>query len=141
MIVALRPSPIVYAHVNGFTVLGAELPASSTPGRGRDPDPQTPTRSSCLDWAQGVTNLATSVHHYAYMVGEYVGGARLLSAPLNFAPAQQVCRSSSERRNLLQTGATFVWCSLAALAGARRQRTRQREHWRRLPPTLAPCAI
>ena len=86
MIVALRPSPIVYAHVNGFTVLGAELPASSTPGRGRDPDPQTPTRSSCLDWAQGVTNLATSVHHYAYMVGEYVGGARLLSAPLNFAP-------------------------------------------------------
>ena len=83
MIVAVCPSPIVYAHVNGFTVLGAELPVSSTPGRGRDPDLQTPTRSSCLDWAQGVTDLATSVHHYAYMVGEYVGGARLLSAPLD----------------------------------------------------------
>ena len=81
MIVAVRPSPIVYAHVNGFTVLGAELPVSSTPGRGRDPDLQTPTRSSCLDWAQGVTDLATSVHHYAYMVGEYVGGARLLLCP------------------------------------------------------------
>ena len=79
MIVAVRPSPIVYAHVNGFTVLGAELP-------GRDSGLLTPTRSSCLDWAQGVTDLATSVHHYAYMVGEYVGGARLLSAPLDFAP-------------------------------------------------------
>ena len=118
MIVAVRPSPIVYAHVNGFTVLGAELPGSSTPGRGRDPGLLTPTRSSCLDWAQGVTDLATSVHHYAYMVGEYVGGARLLSAPLDFEPeAQQVCRSPSERRGLLRTGATFVWCLLAALAG------------------------
>ena len=103
--VSVLAQPLIFAHVNGFSTIGVELP-------------QRATRSRCLQIAQKWTDMASDSVHYAYMVGEYVGGARLLVAPLAFTPRfTGVVRTPARRARLLTTGAAFVWCTLAALAG------------------------
>ena len=97
--------PLVFAHVNGFATLGAELPK-------RD------SRSNCLTVAQGWVGSIASGSNIAYLVGEYVGGARVAAVPLDYAPPiAEVCVSRRQRLSLLASGATFVWCTLAALSG------------------------
>ena len=81
--------------------------------------PGREARSACLARAQAWTDAATDAVHHAFMVGENVGRARLLTAPLDFVPpVAEVCRTARQRRHLFSTGATFVWCTLTALAGA-----------------------
>lgn len=104
VLISVLAQPLIYAHVNGFTVLGVTLP-------------ERLARSACLDLAQAWTDSATDTTHHALMVGEYLGGARLIAAPLDFAPAvAAACRTSRQRRGLLAAGAAFMWCTLAALA-------------------------
>ena len=100
--------PLVFAHVNGFQVLGAELPAAA--GRA------TPMR--LLErWAE----LAFSADATAttFMIGRYNGGGpRLGVCLLPFVPAAAtVVRTAVQRRARLGLGATFLWCTLASMAG------------------------
>ena len=103
VLVSVLSAPLVYAHVNGFTVLGAEMP-------------ERLSRPDCQRHAQGWTDLASDAVHHSFMVGEYVGGCRLFTSPLDLLPPPSaVCRSARQRRRLLSSGASFVWCTLAAL--------------------------
>ena len=100
--------PLVFAHVNGFQVLGAEL--SATSGRA------TPMR--LLErWAE----LAFSADAAAttFMIGRYTqNGPRLGVCLLPFVPAaSMIVRDAAQRRRHLGLGATFLWCTLASLAG------------------------
>jgi hypothetical protein len=100
--------PLVFAHVNGFQVLGAELPITS--GRA------TPMRL-LEQWAE----LAFSADATAttFMIGRYSqDGPRLGVCLLPFAPAaSMIVRNVAQRRRRLGLGATFLWCTLASLAG------------------------
>ena len=106
--VAYLLQPLVFAHVNGFQVLGAELPAAA--GRA------TPMR--LLErWAE----LAFSADATAttFMIGRYSeNGPRLGVCLLPFVPAAAtVVRTAVQRRARLSRGATFLWCTLASVAG------------------------
>ena len=103
--VSVLVQPMVFAHVNGFSVIGAELP-------------QRETRSRCREMAQRWTDTAVSARCLTYMVGEFVNGARIFATPLALMPpAAAVCRTAQQRRTRLAAGAAFMWCTLAALAG------------------------
>ena len=97
--------PLVLAHVDGFTMYGMELPAREA-------------RSSCLVQAQSWVRAAVGVSYSAFMVGEYLGGARVMTAPVDLAPPPAgVCRTRRQRVKMLASGCSFVWCTLAALGG------------------------
>ena len=104
--VSVLMQPLVFAHVNGFTVIGMDLPARAS-------------RAAGVAVAQGWTDSMSTGRELAFMIGEYVDGARVATVPLEFAPAPTaVCRSAADRARLLSQGATFVWCTLAALASS-----------------------
>ena len=100
--VSLLMSPLVYAHSDGFTVIGAELPSR-------------PSRPEGMRIAQAWTDTLVSVKHFAFMIGEYVGGARVYAAPINFRPQHTLVR----HRRSTQTTSGFSWHTLAALASTR----------------------
>ena len=104
--VSVLLQPLVYGHVNGFTMYGVVLPA-------RD------TRTSCVHAAQSLVAAAVgATAASAFLVGEYIGGARLTVAPLDFRPARHLmCRTRESRLACLASGCTFMWCTLAALGG------------------------
>jgi hypothetical protein len=107
--VAYLAQPLVFAHVNGFQVLGAELPLSATRA--------TPMR--LLErWAE----LAFSVSAAAstFMIGRYgPQGPRLGVCLLPFVPpAAAIVRTATERHRRLGRGATLLWCTLASMTGA-----------------------
>ena len=53
-----------------------------------------------------------------FMIGQYLAGAKLFAAPVDFAPEPDtVCRSGAQRLAWLARGTTFAWCTLAALQG------------------------
>ena len=106
--VATLVQPLVFAHVNGFEVLGAELPiavARSTPMRLLE------------HWAEMAFSLPAAA--CTFMIGRYGEvGPRLGVCLLPFAPPPaEVVRSAAERRYRLRRGATFLWCTLACMAG------------------------
>ena len=103
--IAMQTVPLIYAALNGFTVLGAEL--------------HTPTqRSLGLTLATRWAEAAISTTSSTFLVGEYDEGARLFAAPLNIAVRHRdVVRTPTERRRRLLSGCAFAWCTLAALVG------------------------
>jgi hypothetical protein len=106
--VATLVQPLVFAHVNGFEVLGAELPiavARSTPMRLLE------------HWAEMAFSLSAAA--CTFMIGRYgEAGPRLGVCLLPFEPPPaDVVRSADERRARLRRGATFLWCTLACMAG------------------------
>ena len=98
--------PLVYAHLDGFRLLGAQL--------------CTPLRSSQLHlaarWAETYVRGASMT---TFLVGRYAAAASLFSSPVASVPvAEQIVRDPATRRRLLrQGGAAFAWMTLAALAG------------------------
>ena len=103
--VCVLAQPLVFAHVNGFSIHGVVAPHRGL-------------RSECMFAIQRLVNLALGILSFAFMVGEYLGGARLFTAPLDFAPPPAaVCRTRKQRQRLLAAGGGFVWCTLAALQG------------------------
>ena len=103
--VSVLLQPLVYAHVNGFTIHGVLLP------EGHD-------RPSYVQAVQPLVALAVGATSSAFLVGEYVGGARLSTAPLDYRPPRRnICSTTANRLLLLAAGATFVWCTLASLRG------------------------
>ena len=106
--VATLVQPLVFAHVNGFEVLGAELPiavARSTPMRLLE------------HWAEMAFSWSAAA--CTFMIGRYgEAGPRLGVCLLPFEPPPaDVVRSADERRARLRRGATFLWCTLACMAG------------------------
>eukprot|EP00965_Chrysotila_dentata_P135550 4481080-Pleurochrysis_carterae.AAC.1 len=76
-------------------------------------------RSSALKVAQHWLQAACTVTGLAcFLAGEYASGPRLAVAPVPAqVPASQVARTPAQRRSALRSGAAFVWCTIAALAG------------------------
>ena len=103
LFISVLVQPLVLAHVNGFTVHGAILPGA--------------TRSAAMIAMQRIVDACcTAAAYIAYMVGLYVGGARVFAAPVDFRPAEDtVCYTPSQRTARMSAGVTFVWCTLAAL--------------------------
>ena len=59
-----------------------------------------------------------SAIHMVFMIGQYLAGARLFAAPVDFVLlAPIVCRTPAQRLTWLARGTTFPWCTLAALHG------------------------
>ena len=100
--------PLVYAHVNGLQVLGAELPlpaARATPMR---------LLERWAELAFSASALATT-----FMIGRYRdNGPRVGVCLLPFAPPPDATvLTAFQRRRSLSLGATFAWCTLASMAG------------------------
>ena len=108
LFVANFARPLVYAHVNGFEVLGAELPVPTARA--------TPMRllEKWAELAFSASALATT-----FMIGRYRdNGPRLGVCLLPFVPpAELIVRTAAQRRRQLSLGATFAWCTLACMAG------------------------
>ena len=100
--------PLIFAHVNGYQVLGAELPLSSA-------------RSMPMRLLERWAELAFTTEAAAttFMIGQYgENGPRLGVCLLPFVPvAAAVVRSSSRRRHLCSMGSTLMWCTLVSLMG------------------------
>eukprot|EP00965_Chrysotila_dentata_P163500 5398637-Pleurochrysis_carterae.AAC.1 len=77
------------------------------------------SRASSLKAAQRwLTSLGIAASVVPFLVGEYTGGPRVAVAPYPHAvPRDGVARTPRQRKRLLAGGATFIWCTLAALAG------------------------
>ena len=100
--------PLVFAHVNGFQVLGAELPlpaARATPMR---------LLERWAELAFSASALATT-----FMIGRYCdNGPRMGVCLLPFVPpTETTVLTAYQRRRRLGVGATFAWCTLASMAG------------------------
>ena len=98
-------TPLVYAHSNGFSVIGAELPSALS-------------RPLALQLAQRWTEAAVGAFHFAYLVGEYVGGARLFAAPISFRPSNSLISHASDARSGHVSRPGFGWMTLAALGAS-----------------------
>ena len=106
ILVCIIGQPLVYAHVNGFTLLGVATPTRYA-------------RPICMAAIQAIAHAFTAVFTLAFMVGEYSKSRlRLFVAPVERqAVPEVVCRTPARRSALLASGATFVWCTLGALNG------------------------
>lgn len=93
--------PLVYAHVNGYSVLGAALPAGA----------------SVTVTAQRLVQAAALTTTLVVPVGQYLRGPAVVAVPLAADPLPaHVVRSKTRRLSLAAAGFGFVWCTLAALS-------------------------
>ena len=68
--------------------------------------------------AQALATAVVGAGQSAFMIGEYINGARVVAAPTDFAPDPKVVvRTPAQRKRRLLAGAGFLWCTLAALGG------------------------
>ena len=104
LFICVLGQPLVLAHLDGFTAVGLH-----TSG---------PTRSAMLGQIKVLCAVLVTAAHMIFMIGQYLAGAKLFAAPVDFAPAPDtVCRSGAQRLAWLARGTTFAWCTLAALQG------------------------
>ena len=104
LFICVLGQPLVLAHLDGFTAVG--LHASG------------PTRSAMLGQIKVLCAVLVTAAHMIFMIGQYLAGAKLFAAPVDFAPEPcTVCRSGAQRLAWLARGTTFAWCTLAALQG------------------------
>ena len=97
--------PLVFAHVNGFSIIGFEAPSRLA-------------RPACMLLIQRLVDLVVGALCYAFMVGEYKRGARLFTAPIGARPdPATIVRTPAARRQACAARMGFVWCTLAALQG------------------------
>ena len=104
LFICVLGQPLVLAHLNGFTAVG--IHASSS------------TRSAMLGQIRALCATLVTAAHMIFMIGQYLAGAKLFAAPVDFAPEPSaVCRSRAQRLAWLARGTAFCWCTLAALQG------------------------
>ena len=116
--VCMQTIPLVYAHVNGLSLLGAHLHLNSTQRLRL----ATSAAEAALAGAGAVTFLA----------GRFAEGrgASVYVAPLALSPpADVVVRSTRDRRMRRGAGAAFLWLTLAALAGTPVSTVAERAVW------------
>ena len=104
LFICVLGQPLVLAHLDGFTAVGLHASGS--------------TRSTMLIRIKALCAVLVTAAHMIFMIGQYLAGARLFAAPVDFAPEPHlVCRSTAQRLAWLARGTTFAWCTLAALQG------------------------
>ena len=104
LFICVLGQPLVLAHLNGFTAVGLHASGS--------------TRSAMLGQIKMLCAVLVTAAHMIFMIGQYLAGAKLFAAPVDFAPEPHtVCRSGAQRVAWLARGTTFAWCTLAALRG------------------------
>ena len=104
LFVCVIGQPLVLAHLDGFTAVGLHTTVS--------------TRSAILSQIKVLCSILVSATHMIFMIGQYLTGAKLFAAPVDFAPEPaMICRSRAQRLAWLAQGTTFAWCTLAALQG------------------------
>ena len=97
--------PLVYAHVNGYSVYGVSMPLRES-------------RPACMTAIQALVRMMAGALCFAYMVGEYLAGLRLFAAPIAARPAPAaVIRDPQSRLRASRAGAAFMWMTLCALRG------------------------
>ena len=96
LFISVLVQPLILAHVNGFTVHGMVIPSA--------------TRSIAMTAMQKIVDACcTAAAYISYMVGLYVGGARIFAAPIDFRPpAEDICRTPTCRLARGAAGAAFV---------------------------------
>ena len=104
-LVALATQPLVYAPLDGFTVIGAEL--SHTLHRD----------SALLAATSWISANAIATRAACFLAGEFLDGPRVAVAPVcdNIAE-DEVVRSANDRKYRRKRGQLFGWCTLAVLA-------------------------
>ena len=101
-VVACAAQPLLLAHTHGMQIFGAELALDM---------PSAPTVRRWIS-TLGSAGLAT------LPLGRYQGAATLIALPVAGQPNEElVCRSRAVRLKRVVSGAAFLWCTLAALAG------------------------
>ena len=104
-LVAIATQPLVFAHLDGFSVVGAELNERYLRGS---------TLQLATSW---IAVAATATRAACFLAGEFLDGPRVAVAPVAAAVDEgSVVRTPGRRRSLLAAGRTFAWCTLAALA-------------------------
>ena len=84
LFICVLGQPLVLAHLDGFTAVGLH-----TSG---------PTRSAMLGQIKVLCAVLVTAAHMIFMIGQYLAGAKLFAAPVDFAPAPDtVCRSGAQR--------------------------------------------
>ena len=97
--------PLVYAHVNGYSVYGVSMPLRES-------------RPACMTAIQALVRTMAGALCFAYMVGEYLAGLRLFAAPIAARPAPAaIIRDPQGRLRASRAGAAFMWMTLCALRG------------------------
>ena len=104
LFICVLGQPLVLAHLNGCTAIGLHASGS--------------TRSAMLGQIKALCLTLVTAAHAVFMIGQYLAGAKLFAAPVDFAPEpSSICRSRTQRLAWLARGTTFAWCTLAALQG------------------------
>ena len=104
-LVALAVQPLVYASLDGFTVVGAEL---------GDRYLRDSTLRLATSW---IAPALAATRSACFLAGEFLDGPRVAVAPYAEPVAEEdVARTPARRRTLLRSGRLFAWCALAALA-------------------------
>jgi len=97
--------PLIFAHLDGFTVLGAAMP-------------EQPRKSFAIGWVQQLCAALWSTQVIAFLAGVTRNGMRVFTAPVSFAPkADDVCFTPEQRATMKQKGVTWAWCTRTALRG------------------------
>ena len=104
-LISVLATPLILAHANGFASAELTLPFA-TPR----PDAMKRVQRLC-------ETMVSATLHLPFIVGQYSTGAMLFTAPVHFMPEPSSIVSTPERRAaLLAAGASFLWCTLQALA-------------------------
>lgn len=94
--------PLVWAHLNGFSSIGLENPPSAS--------------APLMSGVRALVATMVSAFHVVFQLGKFSSGLSVYGAPTDFAPPPSaICRSPLQRVKWLAGGATFAWCTLAAL--------------------------
>ena len=100
--------PLVFAHLQGLTVLGAEIPLPLSP---KATAVHIVERWAALAW--GAAAPATT-----FMLGRYIDGPRIGVTVLPFLPPERdVILTVSARQRASRYGPRMVWMTMAALTG------------------------
>ena len=118
MMVSLQAEPLVFAHANGFDILGAQLDLSAV------------HRLAMVHrWADSMLAGSSAV---TFLAGRFDGGrgAAVYTTPTAFTPPASHCvHTPAERRKALSSGATFLWLTLSALGDAPSARVASHAVW------------
>ena len=105
-LVAMQASPLIYAALDGRSVIGAELAL-------------TLHRPAVMRVACRMLDSMLGKGVCAFLAGEYLGGARIVAAPVDYRPnSHELVRTPAARQAMSEGGWTMAWCTLTALAGS-----------------------
>ena len=104
--VVMQARPLVYAALDGMSVIGAELAV-------------TLNRPAVMRVAVRMLESMLGARPCAFLAGEYLGGARIVAAPLNYRPNNcELIHTPRDRKRMSGAGWRLAWCTLESLAGS-----------------------